>query len=172
MKEKIKKFIKTAVLFILNPRLLLCFGIGWMITNGWSYVLMALGTWLGNGWMMGIAGAYLTFLWLPVSPEKLVTVTIAIALLRWLFPNDEKTLGILKQLYDKIKKAFLLEKAERKEKKEKRKEKRRAKKEARQKKNAKQNRTNHKKQRKNKNKIAKTSRRKNKITTHSKRRKG
>ena len=106
MKEKIKHFLKTAVQFVLNPRLLLCFGIGWMITNGWSYVLLGLGTWLQNEWMMGIAGAYLTFLWLPVSPEKLVTVAIAITLLRWLFPNDKKTLAVLREEMQKVKDAL------------------------------------------------------------------
>lgn len=99
MKNKIKKFLQ----FILNPRLLLCFGMGWMITNGWSYVLFGIGTWLENNWLIGIAGAYLTFLWLPISPEKIVTVAIAIFLLRKLFPNDQKTLGVLKEMYAKVK---------------------------------------------------------------------
>lgn len=106
MKERIRGFIKTALQFVLNPRLLLCFGIGWMITNGWSYVLLGLGTWMENEWMIGIASAYLAFLWLPVSPEKLVTFAIAITLLRWLFPNDTKTLGILKQAYADLKQTF------------------------------------------------------------------
>lgn len=101
MKEKLKKFL----LFFLNPRLLLCFGIAWMITNGWSYLLLAVGTWLQNGWMIGVAGAYLAFLWLPISPEKLVTVAIAIALLRLWFPTDQKTLAILKESYAKLKAA-------------------------------------------------------------------
>ncbi len=102
MKEKLKKLVQ----FFLNPRLLLCWGLAWMITNGWSYVLLALGTWLGNGWMIGIASAYLAFLWLPISPEKLVTFAIALALLRWLFPNDEKTLATLKHSYEKLKRAL------------------------------------------------------------------
>lgn len=106
MKEKLKAFCKTALQFVLNPRLLLCCALAWMITNGWSYVLLALGTWLKNEWMIGIASAYLAFLWLPVSPEKLVTVTIAIFLLRRLFPKDQKTLGILKQTYANVKAAF------------------------------------------------------------------
>lgn len=114
MKNKLKSFFRTAVQFILNPRLLLCFGIGWMITNGWSYVLLGVGTWLDNEWMIGVASAYLAFLWLPVSPEKLLTVTIAITLLRWMFPNDQKTLGILKQM----KQTFRLKKQQRKEKKQ------------------------------------------------------
>lgn len=118
MKQKIKGFCKTAVQFILNPRLLLCFGIGWMITNGWSYVLLGLGTWLENEWMMGVASAYLAFLWLPVSPEKIITVAIAIGLLRRLFPNDKKTLGILKKTYGDLKQAFQLKKQQRREKKQ------------------------------------------------------
>ena len=102
MKQKILKILQ----FLLNPRFLLCFGLGWMITNGWSYVLMGIGTWLGNQWMIGVAGAWLALLWLPMTPEKIVTVAIAIGLLRWLFPQDEKTLKVLRDLYDKAKAAL------------------------------------------------------------------
>ncbi len=102
MKEKLKKVVQ----FIANPRLLLCFGIAWLITNGWSYILLALGTALGIGWMIAVASAYLTFLWLPISPEKIVTIAITIGLLRWLFPNDQKTLGIMKASYAKLKEAL------------------------------------------------------------------
>ena len=105
MKGKLKAWLKKAVQFILNPRLLLCFGIGWMITNGWSYVLMGLGTWLNIPWMIGVSGAYLAFLWFPFSPEKLLTVVIAIFLLRWLFPNDQKTLAVLIEMKEKVKAA-------------------------------------------------------------------
>lgn len=114
MKEKVKNVLKKTVLFIANPRLLLCFGLGWMITNGWSYILMALGTWLQIGWMMAVAGAYLAFLWLPISPEKIVTVAIAMWLLKVLFPNDEKTLGVLKNMYAKVKAALTVQKDQRK----------------------------------------------------------
>lgn len=106
--------IKMIVQCVLNPRFLLCFGIAWMITNGWSYILFALGTFLDIGWMLAVGGAYLAFLWLPISPEKIVTFAIAMALLRWLFPNDEKTLGILKKLHADVR-------GKRKEKKEKKK---------------------------------------------------
>ena len=106
MAEKIKNGVKTAVLFLLNPRLLLCFGIAWLITNGWSYILFTLGTYLKNNWLLGIAGGYLTFLWFPFSPEKLATVAIAIALLKWLFPKDEKTLAVLHRMYEKVKKTL------------------------------------------------------------------
>ncbi len=102
IKKKIKEILKETVQFILNPRLLLCFGLGWIITNGWSYVVFALGTYFKIEWMIAVAGAYLAFLWLPISPEKIVTVAIAIFLLRILFPNDKKTLGKLRALRDKL----------------------------------------------------------------------
>lgn len=99
MKDKIIKIIQ----FIVNPRLLLCLFLGWMITNGWSYVMFGVGTYLDIPWMVALSGAYLAFLWLPVSPEKLVTVAIAIVLLRLIFPGDQKTLAVLKDMLDKVK---------------------------------------------------------------------
>lgn len=101
MKEGIREKLKKAALFLLNPRLILCMGVAWIITNGWSYILMGLGAYLHIPWMTTVAGAYLAFLRLPFTPEKLVTVAIALALLRWLFPNDTKTLAVLKQLLEK-----------------------------------------------------------------------
>jgi hypothetical protein len=124
MKEKIKVLFKKIVQFFLNPKLLLCFGIGWMITNGWSYILFGLGTWLGNEWMIGISSAYLTLLWLPVSPEKLITLTIAIWLMKILFPNDKKTLGTLHQSLESFKKTLRRKKQEHQDKKQQEQEKR------------------------------------------------
>ena len=119
MKEKFKNFIKKAVQFLLNPRLLLCFGLGWMITNGWSYILFVLGTWLKIGWMVAVSGAYLTFLWLPISPEKIITVAIAMWLMKVLFPNDTKTLGVLREMYAKLKTAIAVKRTEHRDKKNK-----------------------------------------------------
>ena len=102
MREKLKKILQ----FIVNPRLLLCVALAWIITNGWSYLLFAAGTYFQIGWMTAVAGAYLAFLWLPISPEKLVTFAIAIALLRLLFPNDQKTLAVLRSFYRKAKNAI------------------------------------------------------------------
>ena len=105
MQEKTKNRLKIAVRFITNPRLLLCLGIAWIITNGWSYIFFAIGTIYDINWMLAVSGAYLAFLWLPVSPEKLATVAIAIGLLKFLFPNDQKTLGVLVQMKEKVKNA-------------------------------------------------------------------
>ena len=99
MKSKLKRIWS----FLANPRLLLCFGIAWIITNGWAYIMLALGIWLHVTWMEAVAGAYLAFLWLPFTAEKIVTVAITIVLLRILFPKDEKTLGLLRDILAKLK---------------------------------------------------------------------
>lgn len=95
-KERIQKAAKKLVRFLLNPRLLLCLFIAWMITNGWSYVLFAIGMLLKINWMRVVGGAYMSLLWLPFTPEKLLTVLIAIGLLRLFFPRDQQTLGVLR----------------------------------------------------------------------------
>ena len=99
--ERTKKIIKC----ITNPRFLLCFGIAWMITNGWCYLFIILGATLGIPWMAAIGGAYAAFLWLPFTPEKLVTVPISIFLLRLLFPHDKATLSVLEKEYHLVREA-------------------------------------------------------------------
>lgn len=81
---------------LLNPRLLFCLALAWMITNGWSYILFGIGMALGVNWMRIVGGAYMSFLWLPFTPEKLLTALIAIGLLRLLYPDDQQTLGVLR----------------------------------------------------------------------------
>lgn len=103
MKQKIKEILKKILLFIANPRLLLCFGLAWIVTNGWSYIMFGIGIYYDIDWMTAVSGAYLAFLWLPISPEKIVTVAISIALLRLIFPNDKNTLGLLKEMSAKAK---------------------------------------------------------------------
>lgn len=97
-----KKTLRRWVQFFLNPRLLLCFGIAWMITNGWCYAFILLGTWLSVGWMLAVGTAWAGVLWLPFTPEKIVTLIIAIFLLRLLFPSDEKTLALLREEKQKL----------------------------------------------------------------------
>ncbi len=109
--EKFRQNLKKTVQFIANPRLLLCWLIAWIITNGWSYILFGVGTYYEIEWMLAMSGAYLAFLWLPISPEKLVTCAIAIALLRWLFPGDQKTLAVLRGWYERAQNAVKMHRA-------------------------------------------------------------
>ena len=55
--------------------------------------------------MIALGGGYMAFLWLPISPEKVVTVAIAIWLLKVLFPTDTRTLAVLVEMKEKIKAA-------------------------------------------------------------------
>lgn len=61
----------------LTLHFLLCFGIAWMITNGWCYIFIILGSILNLKWMYITGLSYLAFLWLPCTPEKIVTIPIA-----------------------------------------------------------------------------------------------
>lgn len=113
-KSKIKHWIKTTLEFCLNPRLLLCFGIAWIITNGWSYIALGISFWLDFKWLGIIASAYLTALWIPFTPEKIITVIIAIFLLKILFPNDTKTLKKLHDLKETLKQKIKTDKKRKK----------------------------------------------------------
>lgn len=115
-KKKIGHWIKVALEFMLNPRLLLCFGIGWIITNGWSYIFMAVGTACDIPWMVAVSGAYMAFLWFPFTPEKIITIIIAMFLLKVLFPNDQRTLKRLQDLHATYHGQWLEWKAKRKQK--------------------------------------------------------
>lgn len=95
-RDNLKRIIKSWVSILLNSRLLLCLFIAWMITNGWSYVLLLIGTILKINWMQVVAGTYLGLLWIPFTPEKIITLMIAILLMRIFYPHDEKTLGALR----------------------------------------------------------------------------
>ena len=119
-KEKIKEWIKKILELIFNPRLLLCLLIGWMITNGWSYIVLGVGIFFDIAWMKWLGGSYLALLWVPFTPEKIVTVAIAIFLLRVFFPKDEKTLGVLREMFHNAKEQHRRSKERRKAKKEQR----------------------------------------------------
>ena len=102
-REKLKNTLHTILEFLFNPPLLICLGIAWLITNGWSYIVFTLGVYFDVPLMIGIASAYLAFLWVPFTPEKIITVIIAIALLKRFFPDDERTLKKLQNLHAKYK---------------------------------------------------------------------
>lgn len=115
-KEKIKEKLKKIVYFLLNPRLILCLGIAWMITNGWSYILTACGAYFRIPWMTAVGATYMGLLWFPFTPEKILTVIIALFLLKRLFPNDKNTLAVLKKEYAAAKNLFNKHKERRKQK--------------------------------------------------------
>ena len=116
LKTRIFNAIKKWIMVVLNPRLLLCLFLAWMITNGWSYVFVALGTLLDITWMVVTGTAYMSLLWVPFTPEKILTVVIAIFLMRAIFPKDEKTVAVLKEELKKLKRAYVAQRDKRREK--------------------------------------------------------
>ena len=113
--QKILLFLRRLFSFLFNPRFLLCFGIGWMITNGWSYLFLYFGLRYGITWMTAVGSAYLAFLWFPFTPEKILTILIALGLLRLLFPNDKATLQVLYDMLSSEKRKARKEKKAKKE---------------------------------------------------------
>ena len=101
-REGLREMLRRWARFLLNPRLLLCLAIAWMLTNGWSYVMFGLGMLLKIHWMRVVGVAYMSFLWLPFTPEKLVTMVLAIGLMRLLYPRDRRTLGTLRRKLKQI----------------------------------------------------------------------
>jgi len=62
---------------VFDYRYLLCFLIAWMITNGWAYLLLGIGLLMKCRWLISLSGTYLTILWLPFTPEKIITALLA-----------------------------------------------------------------------------------------------
>ena len=60
--------------------------------------------------------AYMSLLWVPFTPEKILTVVIAIFLMRAIFPKDEKTIAVLKDELKKLKRAYVAQRDKRREK--------------------------------------------------------
>ena len=72
-----------------DPSYILCFLIAWMITNGWAYLLLGIGILFRWKIFTTIASAYLAFLWLPCTPEKILTAAIGIKLHKCLFTKEK-----------------------------------------------------------------------------------
>jgi hypothetical protein len=81
LKIKIKPYLK--------PTMFISFAIAWMITNGWAYLMLAFGIRLNITWMITVSSVYLGVLWLPITPEKLITIPLSIFIQKLLF-NKEK----------------------------------------------------------------------------------
>ncbi len=94
-KAELKQKLRPWVRALTNPHLLISVGIAWFITNGWAYCAIGLGAFLEIGWLLKAGSVWAAMLWVPGTPEKLVTFPIAIFILRLLFPNDTRTLAMI-----------------------------------------------------------------------------
>jgi hypothetical protein len=91
--QKRKEWLRA----LTNPHLLVSCGIAWFMTNGWSYCAVGIGRYYGIGWMIKLGSVWLGILWMPGTPEKIVTFALAIGILRLLFPEDTRTLSMIRR---------------------------------------------------------------------------
>ncbi len=103
MRMPSKKLLYKLKKFFMNPRLVLCLAIAWLITNGWAYVFIFLGGYFGISWMPKVGAAYIAILWSPLCVEGVLTVAISVILLKLLFPDDRDTLSVLDDFSKKYK---------------------------------------------------------------------
>ena len=71
------KQLKSTLKQFLSWKGLISFSIAWFITNGHAYLLGALGLYFNWGWAKWYGGVYLGILYLPFTPEKLLTFPLA-----------------------------------------------------------------------------------------------
>ena len=101
--QKLKIWVKTWLKRILNWRFLVCFLIAWMITNGWSYISFAISSIFDISWLKVVATTYISLLWLPFTPEKILTFIIALFIMKKIFPQDQKSIQELENMINKEK---------------------------------------------------------------------
>ena len=90
MKRLLTK-IKTYISPFLNWRILIIYLPIWFIMSGWTYLFIYLGTRHHVGWMLAAGTFWATVLWLPITPEKLITIPLTLYLyIRWRGHSDER----------------------------------------------------------------------------------
>ena len=106
--QRLKNYLKPFLSF----KFLACFFLAWLVTNGWSYAFIIIGASCKINWMFNTGISYQAFLWLPCTPEKLVTIPLAMWFNTLIF-KDEKTQKSLnnmkkqaKEDWNKIKSKF------------------------------------------------------------------
>lgn len=89
IKKKFKHYFNKSIEWArpyLTLKMLPFLLIAWMLTNGWAYVFVAIGT----PTMRIIGGAWISFLWFPFTVEKVATVFIAGLLYKVVYKKEFK----------------------------------------------------------------------------------
>lgn len=88
--SKIKNVINKVYKFLTDWRMAVSFLIAWMITNGWAYLFILFGSLFKIKWMFGIGTGYVALLWLPCTPEKLITIPLSVFIKKILFKKEKE----------------------------------------------------------------------------------
>ena len=84
------KKIKTYISPFLNWRILIIYLPIWFLMSGWTYLFIFLGTKYHINWMLASGTFWATILWLPITPEKLITIPITLVVYVKLFGHKEE----------------------------------------------------------------------------------
>ena len=86
--------IKTYISPFLNWRILVIYVPIWFIMSGWTYLFIYLGTKYHIGWMLASGTFWATVLWLPITPEKLITIPLTILVyVKWVGRGNKDTVS-------------------------------------------------------------------------------
>ena len=81
--------IKTYIAPFLNWRILVIYVPIWFLMSGWTYLFIYLGTRHHISWMLAAGTFWATLLWLPITPEKLITIPLTLWIyIRWRSKGD------------------------------------------------------------------------------------
>ena len=87
-----------------NWRFLVSYSIPFMVVNGWAWIGVILIPVIGMNWFTSASLSWQAILWLPCTPEKLITIPATIFIQTRLFKNDKKTKAQLEEMYAEAKK--------------------------------------------------------------------
>jgi len=87
--KKIKKLLLKCIDWAkpyFTWKMLPCLILAWIITNGWAYIFIILGSKLGINWMTIAGTTWATILWMPWTLEKpLVTIPLSLLFYRLIY---------------------------------------------------------------------------------------
>ena len=99
-----KKLVKKVWIYLrpfFDIRFLISYFIPFMFTNGWAWIGAAILPIIGANWFTIAATTWLGILWMPWTPEKIITIPIAIWIHTKLFKKNNEHLD---RMYEEAKK--------------------------------------------------------------------
>lgn len=102
-----KKIIKKIGVYIspfLDIKLLLVYTPIWFLMSGWTYLFIFLGMKYNMQWMLIAGSTWAGILWLPCTPEKIITIPLTLYLYTKIFGNkNKKTIEKLERMHEQAK---------------------------------------------------------------------
>lgn len=84
LKEHLANLYKSIKPY-LTVKMIISFAIAWFITNGHAYMLFGWGMIDDIEWMKWYGGAYVAILYMPFTPEKIITIPLGVWFYKILF---------------------------------------------------------------------------------------